>query len=379
MRYSMNESDIKIKKVFIAPLNWGLGHATRLLPLIRMFLERDYTVYIGAVGRSKELLLKEVPDCIFIDFPEYPIKYSKSRFFVTRFMLITFPQMLLTMVKEKRVLKKLQAQYQFSIIISDNRFGMALKNEACFLISHQLRYKLPWPIGRMEWLPEYFNYVIFKNYHRILVPDRQGAGSLSGELSHNLRYIPKKKLNYTGIITDLSLQKKGPSKPLDYFVIISGPEPQRTIFEQIIFEQIANLEGRIIGALGTPEKDYKIRIGGAIFYSYLSREEIVACMSASKFIIARPGYTTMMEMVELGKKGLFVPTPGQIEQEYLARYFMDNGWCYSARQIGISLSDAVAQAKTYDGFPNDFSPTRKNINNLFRYLESEQESIATKQ
>ena len=187
----MEKPDTASKKVFIAPLNWGLGHATRLLPLIRKFLDHDYQVYIGASGRSKELLLKEVPNCHYIDFPEYPIKYPKSKFFVSRFMLMTFPRMLQAMRKEKRILKKLQAQLQFSIIISDNRFALALKNVKCYLISHQLRYKHPWPIGNMEWISEYFNFTLFKKYHKILVPDCAEAESLTGDLSHKMRYIQR--------------------------------------------------------------------------------------------------------------------------------------------------------------------------------------------
>ncbi len=362
------------KNVFIAPLNWGLGHATRLLPLIRKFLDHDYRVYIGASGRSKELLLKEVPDCIYIDFPEYPIKYSKSHLFVSRFMLVTFPGMLLAMRKEKRILKKLQAQYQFAIIISDNRFSLALKNVDCYLISHQLRYKLPWPIGKMEWLPEYFNFYLFNKYRKILVPDREEAESLSGDLSHHMRYIPKEKLYYTGIITDLELEEENHSQSIDYFVIISGPEPQRTIFEQIVFNQIHKFDGKIVGALGIPEKNYKIRIGKAVFYAYLNRKEMLSYMNRAKFIIARPGYTTVMEMVELGKRGLFVPTPGQIEQEYLARHFMDKGWCFSKKQSGINLRESVKQAKMYPGFPNNFAPTGQNLENLFAYLDYSQDN-----
>jgi len=185
-----------------------------------------------------------------------------------------------------------------------------------------------------------------------------------------LRYIPKKKIHYTGIIADLAMHAKNHADYIDYLVIISGPEPQRTMFEQIIFDQIANLEGRIVGALGIPEKNYKIRIGGAIFFSYISRNEMMTYMRKAKFIITRPGYTSVMEMVELGKRGLFVPTPGQIEQEYLARHFMEKRWCFSTKQEGIDLRESVKKAESYSGFPNTFAQTRGNLNNLFAYLDS---------
>ena len=99
---------------------------------------------------------------------------------------------------------------------------------------------------------------------------------------------------------------------------------------------------------------------------------MLSYMNQAKFIIARPGYTTVMEMVELGKRGFFVPTPGQIEQEYLARHFLEKGWCFSAKQSGINLRESLKKAETYPGFPNNFTPTCQNIDNLFTYLESEQ-------
>jgi len=362
----MSNSDSQKKKVFIAPLNWGLGHATRLLPLIKFLLAKDYEVYIGASGRSKEVLRQEVKQCKFFDFPEYPIKYPQSRFFVTRFMLIIFPKMLLAMRNEQKKLRILHKKYQFDLIISDNRFSLALGGVRSLLISHQLRYKLPWPIQKMEWLPEYFNYSHFKKYDRIIVPDIEKNKTLTGELSHNMRYLPENKLYYLGIMTTLKQKIREVGESIDYFVIISGPEPQRTKFEKIILTQVRKLKGRVVIALGKPEKDYKIRMGSSVIYTYLNRDKISDYLRRAKFIISRPGYTTVMEMIESGKRGLFIPTPGQIEQVYLAKYFMENNWCYSISQYDLDLSTAVKIAKTYPGFPGIFSQTRENLDKLFR-------------
>ena len=136
------------KKIFIAPLNWGLGHATRDLPLIKLFLERGDRVIVAAHDRAKILLQSEFPQCEYVDFPEYPIRYPQSRFFVTRFMFVIFPKMLMAMYKEKKRLKQLHNKYQFDYIISDNRFCLYLKGVKSYLISHQLRYILPFPITK---------------------------------------------------------------------------------------------------------------------------------------------------------------------------------------------------------------------------------------
>jgi len=361
----MSNPDSRKKRVFIAPLNWGLGHATRLLPLINYLLAKNYKIYIGASGRSKEVLQQEVSQCTFFDFPEYPIKYPQSRFFVTRFMLIIFPQMLLAMKNEQKKLRILHKKYQFDLIISDNRFSLALTGVKSLLVSHQLRYKLPWPIQKMEWLPEYFNYSHFRKYDRIIVPDTDENKTLTGDLSHNMRYLPYNKLYYLGIMTTVEMDISEDEENIDYLVLISGPEPQRTKFEKIVINQVKSLQGRVVVALGKPEKNYKIRMGNSVIYSYLNRNKISKYLGRAKFIVSRPGYTTVMEMIESGKRGLFIPTPGQIEQVYLAKYFMDNKWCYSVSQYKFDLSNAVKIAQTYPGFPGNFSRTRENLDKLF--------------
>jgi UDP:flavonoid glycosyltransferase YjiC (YdhE family) len=359
-------SIVSKKKAFIAPLNWGLGHATRILPLIKYLQAKNYSIYIGAAGRSKEVLQKELHDCTFVEFPKYPIKYPHSRFFVTRFMLIIFPQMLIAMNREKRRLKKLHSLYNFDLIISDNRFSAALKSVKSILVSHQLRYKLPWPVQKMEWLPEYFNFTHFRKYDKIVVPDIERGNTFTGELSHQMRFIPTEKLFYSGILTDLVHGNKTSSNTIDYFVIISGPEPQRTKFEKLIFNQLQKLDGRVVVTLGKPEKNYKIRMGDAQIYTYLNREKISYFMGKADFIISRPGYTTVMEMIDLGKRGLFIPTPGQIEQEYLAKHFSEMNWCYSSSQYKLDLTEDIRIARTYSGFPDNFSQTSENLDKLYR-------------
>ena len=352
------------KKIFVAPLNWGLGHATRNLPLIKAFLERGDKVIIAAHDRAKMLLQSEVPKCEFVDFPEYPIRYPQSGFFVTRFMFIIFPQMLIAMYKEKKQLQKLHNKYQFDYIISDNRFRLYLKGVKSYLISHQLRYKLPRSVTKLESLPEYFTYSFFKNYDKILVPDSDDPNSLTGELSHKMRYLPDEKLHYSGILNDIQKPSKKQTKDIDYFIIISGPEPQRTKLERLIFKQVNSLPGKIFVALGMPEKNYKIHQGNATFYTYLNREQMHDFLQRSKFIISRPGYTTVMEMIQFNLQGLFIPTPGQIEQEYLAKYYEEKKWCHCVSQYKFNLVRDVENAKSYQGFPKSLQSSEENVKEL---------------
>lgn len=353
-----------MKKFFIAPLNWGLGHATRDLPLIKAFLERGDRVIIAAHDRAKMLLESEVPECEFVDFPEYPIRYPQTSFFVTRFMFIIFPQMLVAMYKEKKRLKELHEKYNFDYIISDNRFCLYLKGVKSYLISHQLRYKLPQPVTKLEFLPEYFTYSYFKNYDKILIPDSDDPDSLTGELSHNMRYLPNENLHYSGILNDIQSTSAEVEKDIDYFIIVSGPEPQRTKLERIIFKQVNSLPGNIVVALGMPEKNYKIRQGNATFYTYLNRKQIHNYLHKSKFIISRPGYTTVMELIQFGLQGLFIPTPGQIEQVYLAKYYEEKKWCHCVSQYKLDLAKDVENAKSYPGFPASLKSSEENVKEL---------------
>ncbi len=317
------------------------------------------------------VLKREVASAIFLNIPGYPIRYPRSRFFVSRFMLIIFPMMVLGIFREWRRIKKLQAQYHFNLIISDNRFCARVKNVPSVLISHQLRYKLPWPIGRMEWLPEFFNYLFFKRFDRIVIPDISNELSLTGELSHRMRFLPEEKLYYGGILTDFPKSRSKTMDGIDYFIIISGPEPQRTKFENIILRQLHTLPGKAIVVLGKPERQYKIVQGNAEIYAYLDRKQISYYMQSAKLIISRPGYTTVMDMIKSGKKGIFIPTPGQVEQVYLARYFEKQGWCFYQPQHQIDLPKAIEKGTHYDGFPSAAAIPDMSINRYFDIIKSE--------
>jgi predicted glycosyltransferase len=227
-----------------------------------------------------------------------------------------------------------------------------------------LRYKLPFPITKFEALPEYFTYSYFKNYNQILIPDTEEPNSLTGALSHHMRFLPKEKLVYCGILNDIQIKNSGVEKDIDYFIIVSGPEPQRTKLQKIIFNQVNELQGKIVVALGMPERKFKIRQGNAVFYSYLNREKMHDFMKRCKFIVSRPGYTTVMEMIHFNLMGLFIPTPGQIEQVYLSEYYEEKKWCHSVSQYKLDLQRDVENAKLYKGFPSQLIKSEENVKTL---------------
>ena len=172
---------------------------------------------------------------------------------------------------------------------------------------------------------------------RTLAPT-EGNQNLSGKLCRSNLHATNERVYYAGILT--STQKVSVDEDLDYLIIVSGPEPQRIKLEEIILKQVQKLPGEKVVLLGSPQKeDHKRLDEHTTVHSYVSTEEKVELMNRARFIITRSGYTTMMEMAELDKKhGLFTPTPGQTEQEYLSRYYAKRGWFLSRSQYKLQAS-----------------------------------------
>jgi hypothetical protein len=214
----------------------------------------------------------------------------------------------------------------------------------------------------------------FRKFDAIIIPDNPpGPLSLAGKLSRTGGTGIKKRVYYSGILA--SMPKVRTEKKIDYLILISGMEPQRTALEKILLPQVKDLPGRKVVLLGKPAENREADPGDdTIVYSYRSFTEKAELMSGSRFIICRSGYTTMMDLAEIGfKSGLFIPTPGQWEQEYLSAYYQRRGWFRSKSQSGVSLLRDVEQAQGYSGFP-EMPCTEKNVQKLYqdllsRYLE----------
>jgi hypothetical protein len=360
-------------RVLVSPLNWGLGHATRDMPLIRKLLTEGHDVTIAACGNARAALQQEFPDCASLDFPDYPTPYSSSRFFLPKFVAF-LPLMLRAVANERRNLARIVEENRFDLIISDNRLGVYSDKVPSLFITHQLHYHLPpvaWPF---ELAAVWLNGYLHTKYERIIVPDNSpGPLSLAGKLSRAETEATRLRAYYAGILT--STGKQGVRKDLDYLFLISGPEPQRTRLEQILLPKIAELEGSSVVLLGSPNgKNPPAGTDRVTVMSYATTVEKEALMNRAKFIVCRSGYTSMMELAELGKRhALFIPTPGQTEQEYLSWYYEKKGWFHSTSQYRIDLHRDIAIAGSMKGFP-DMPGTEENVGRLYRevlrdYLE----------
>jgi UDP-N-acetylglucosamine transferase subunit ALG13 len=245
-------------------------------------------------------------------------------------------------------------------VISDCRYDVYDKPNNSWLINHQLIFKAP--IG--EFATKIFLARVMGKYRGVLVPDFPSR-NLSGDLSINSIY--KGNVHYIGILSHI--KKKKVKEDIDCFISLSGPEPQRTILEKMILEQITEIPGKIIIAGGNPDFEHQHNEKNVSFYSFLNSKQQEDIMNRAKFIITRSGYTTMMELAELEKKHvLLIPTPGQTEQEYLGDLYNKNNIFYHVHQHNLNLKENIKRAPEFGGFSVQWK-TDCSVRNFMRLVE----------
>lgn len=332
-------------RILVAVLNWGLGHATRSIPIIKALKKRN-TVILAATGRSLALLRDEFPDCDTIDFPDYDVRYSRKKRLLFVYLLIQTPIIIVRLLVEHCRTARLVKKHKIDIIFSDNRYGVYFRKTPSYLMTHQLRFQLPRAVRCFEFISVWFNRLMFRNFQHIFVPDIGGSSSLTGNMGHPKKVTNCPKLTYIGYLA--SIEKKQVSTQIDVLFMISGPEPQRSVLEEIILKQIENISGRRVVVLGKPGKEepnYKDR--NLEIYNHLNRQKMAEYMNSAKLIVAQAGYSTIMEVIALGKLALFIPTPGQTEQEYLAKRLKGRGYFHCVAQQELNLSEDIKIASGF--------------------------------
>ena len=353
--------------VLVSPLNWGLGHATRDIPVIRTLLARGHEVTIAACGSALSVLRQEFPDARSIEYPDYPVPYSSGHLFVPKFCA-AMPFMLRAVAREHATLEAILAKDRYDLVISDNRLGVFSSTVPSIFISHQLHYHLPLLFWPAELLAIPVNQYLHEQYDRIIVPDNPpGPTSLAGKLSRPQTDVARDRVFFSGILS--STRQLACTQDLEYLIVISGPEPQRTILEKIILADLKTINGSGVVLLGSPERQKATtRIGDWTCVSYVSTEEKTELMNRAQCVICRSGYTTLMELAELGKKrALLIPTPGQTEQEYLSWYYEQKGWYHSQEQNQLDLAEDLGMCRHYRGFPA-MPKTAENTKRLYDEL-----------
>ena len=347
------------KTILIAPLNWGLGHATRCIPIIKALQENNYIPIIASDGNALELLKKEFPYVQTLKLPSYQIEYAKKGKNFKWKLLKNFPEMIKAIWKEEKKVRKWIKKYEIDGIISDNRLGVFSKKIPSVYLTHQLNVMT----GNTTWFTSILHQHIIKKHNECWIPDIEGTQNLTGKLGHIVN--PDFNLKYIGPLS--RMHKKDVSKRYDLMIILSGPEPQRALLEEILKIEILGFNGKIVFIKGIIEKDQKKeQIENVTYYNFMNSRQLEQTFNESDIVICRSGYTTIMDLVKLDKKVYFIPTPGQYEQEYLAKKFQEEGLVPYSKQDEFCI-DNLKELDKYKGLP--VLDTRINWENLFKVFE----------
>lgn len=352
-------------KILVAALDWGLGHAARCIPVVRELQAQGADVWLGSSGRALALLRSEFPDLPFLELPAYDIRYHKSNLIWSlgsqSFKIIG------TVLKEHFVLRRFVRRQGIDVVISDCRFGCFTRQATCVFITHQLHIRTPY-----TWLSTVvnaFNRWFIRRYDKLWIPDLEAAPGLAGELSHP----PIAGGRYIGLLS--RMKYRNVPEQYDVVAVLSGPEPQRTILEELILEQAEWLEIRMLVVRG------KVEIGApapSLSPSpsplFLSLDqglptEVGDHMCAAKVILSRSGYSTLMDLARIGKPAILIPTPGQTEQEYLAELWSGKGAFSVWTQEAFDLKRALAEAAYLKGLDPALFPEgglREAVGNLMK-------------
>lgn len=330
------------KLILVAPLNWGLGHATRCIPIIKALQQNNYIPIIASDGIALALLKKEFPTLQLLELPSYQIEYTKKGKNLKWKLLQNGFKTIKAIRREKILIESWIKKYAISGIISDNRLGVFSSKIPSVYITHQLNVLT----GNTTWITSKIHRYIIKKHTECWVPDLEGVQNFTGKLGH----LENTNLNIKYIGPLSRLHKKETEKKYDLMIILSGPEPQRGILEAKLKIEILRYSGKIIFIKGVVEKNQiKEQIGNVIFYNFMNSDELEHAFNESEKVLCRSGYTTVMDLVQLEKKAFFIPTPGQYEQIYLAQKLKLEGLAPYVSQDEFKIEN-LDELKNYKGF-----------------------------
>ena len=328
------------KKTFIAVLDWGLGHATRCIPIIEELLAEDQYILIGSSGNALKLLKQEFPLVSTIELPPYNIRYpSKNMVFN---IVIQLPRIISTIIREYFQLKSIIQRYNIDQVISDNRFGCFNRQVYSIFMTHQINIITP---KLFSFIVNNINHWLINHFDECWIPDFEEGTRLSGRLS-----FPSYSLNVKYIGPQSRMKPLEKNIKYEIIAVLSGPEPQRSILEKKILRQLVEMPFPSLIVQGLPKVDSVVSHQNSVaLIPFLNGKLLNEEIAAARIVICRSGYSSIMDLAVLGKKAILIPTPGQTEQEYLATYFEEQRIFLAQKQSEFNLEDALNQIEDYIG------------------------------
>lgn len=349
-------------RILVAALNWGLGHATRCIPIIRELEKHHFEPIVASDGQALSLLEKEFPHLTSVHLPPYGIEYPRNGDYFKWKLMMESPKIIRAIKAEKKMTKSLVKKYNLQGIISDNRLGVRSKKlKKNVFITHQLNVLS----GNTSFLSSYIHQNYIRKFEECWIPDLEDSKNLSGTLGH-LNRKPE-NVKYIGILS--RLEKKKIPEMYDYIVILSGPEPQRSILESILLKELNETSLKILFLRGViSEERFTTNNPNINIKNYLFGKALEEAINCSKYVISRSGYTSIMDLAKLEKKVFFIPTPGQWEQQYLAERMQELELAPYCQQEDFNISK-LDEIEKYKGL-RDFG-IHSLFGNLFAFFQSE--------
>ena len=308
--------------------------------MIRALNHAGYRVYIATHGPQQTLLQKEFPDNPFLSLPGYQVRYSRSKGWLPFKIMQQLPAILRIVQWEHRWLEEAIEQYGIDLVISDNRYGLWTKKCRTVFITHQLQIKAPFQW--LERIVQRIHYRFIERFNACWVPDQKEDDGLAGTLSHPIRK-PAIPVTYIGLLSRFHAGHPTDGKQIT--VLLSGPEPQRTLLEQKIIAQLSSIHKEVLLVRGLPAAMDNITVPPHIkAVNHLTAEALQTVLQNSSIVIARSGYSSLMDFSRLHCTTILIPTPGQTEQEYLAKRCEEKGYAIYTDQSDLNLNQALAKA-----------------------------------
>ena len=330
------------KKILLVPLDWGLGHTTRSIPIIQELLALGHEVHLGGSAMTQVIFKEEFSELPFYDFPSYGISYPQRGNKFMSHIVKLLPRIYKAIRLEKKRTQELMCQHNFDIIFSDNRFGVQASGAVNIMLSHQLNLLVP-QSKLAGSIANFCNSYFINQFDKVAIPDFENS-ILSGALSSDSGIMPK--AYFLGNLSRWSLSKNQDYKERSgVLVILSGPEPQRTILEDLIIEQSQEIKNEITIVRALPQSNLLPESEKIRFYNHLPGPQLQALVEKSEVVLSRAGYTTIMDLLAVNRHAILIPTPGQTEQEYLAENLQGQNLFLFYPQKGFNLKRALKEFK----------------------------------
>lgn len=362
MPYSeaMNMVVNRSPEVLFCILDWGLGHATRSMPIIHHLIDMGYQVTLASDGRAQRLLKEEFPRLTHTSLIGYQVRYPFKSMIAN--VALQWPRISYAMLREHLQVSRILKDKTFDLIISDNRYGCFDRSVPSVLITHQINP--PVAFNWMEWVASKVSRRLLKNFTEVWIPDDTSYGPLNGKLVAS----PPAHAKFIGFLS--RLKRSSPNDTcakINILAVLSGPEPARSRFEKKVVTQLKdlNLSYKIVRGLPEGTEEWRPHRSHGQIVDFLTSDALEKEMCCADVIISRSGYTSLMDYIILGVRAIVVPTPGQYEQEYLAENLPSNSNFRYQKEKNFNIKEGFKELmESTDGIRFYQEHWKQHIDNL---------------